>query len=236
VTPLTERSLPVGAAVGLAVFSALCVMAASALGGFVMTEGSVLATVGAAVLLLGGYALSIAAVWLVASRHGIPLAEAVVWRAPESWGPALARGLGVALLARVVVGLWVLLLFAFDIELPGADLDPTRLFGPGALGIALTVALVVVAAPLAEELVFRGVLLTSLDSAVGRTGAIALSSLAFALIHVTPFAIPPIFVAALLFGRLFTTSRSLPVAVFSHAVFNGIALLGLYLADGRVPL
>lgn len=235
-TPLAERTLPVGAAVGLVVFSALCVMAASALGGLFMRADSVTATAGAAALLFGGYALSVAAVGFVASRHGVPLAEAVVWRAPESWGPALVRGLGVAVLARVVVGLWVLLLFALEIDLPGADLDPTRLFGRGALGVGLTVALVVFAAPLAEEFIFRGVLLTSLESAVGRTGAIALSSLGFALIHVTPFAIPPIFVAALLFGRLFTATRSLPVAVFSHAVFNGVALAGLYLTQGRVPL
>ena len=101
-------------------------------------------------------------------------------------------------------------------KVPEQELDPTRLLGSSPLGIALTFALACVLAPIAEEVVFRGALLSAFRSRWGDATAIALSALAFALVHVSPFVIPPIFVFALILGWLFVRTRSLWVC--GHAI------------------
>ena len=58
-------------------------------------------------------------------------------------------------------------LSAIGIDLPSEDLAVFRLLPGGPLGVVLTVLLLVVVAPLAEEVVYRGVLLSSLESRWG---------------------------------------------------------------------
>ena len=46
--------------------------------------------------------------------------------------------------------------------------------------------------------------------------------------HVSPYAIPPIFVLALVLGWLFVRTRSLTVCIVAHSVFNGLGLAAFY--------
>ena len=81
----------------------------------------------------------------------------------------------------------------------------------------------VVAAPVAEELVFRGFLQPALRPRLGAKGAIAATALAFGLVHPPPLALP----AALLgagFGWLAMRSGSLLPAILAHAVHNGATI------------
>lgn len=81
----------------------------------------------------------------------------------------------------------------------------------------------VVAAPVAEELVFRGFLLPALRPRLGAKGAVAATALAFGLVHPLPLALP----AALLgagFGWLAMRSGSLLPAILAHAVHNGATI------------
>jgi uncharacterized protein len=90
----------------------------------------------------------------------------------------------------------------------------------------LAVALVV-AAPLAEELVFRGFVYRGLAaSRVGVTGAIVISSAVWAAMHVQyePFFMVHIFVIGLVFGYWRWRSGSTILTLILHAIVNACSL------------
>jgi membrane protease YdiL (CAAX protease family) len=85
----------------------------------------------------------------------------------------------------------------------------------------------VVLAPLAEELVFRGVLFARIcETRLGPAGAIVIPAAFFAILHVQYSALEMIFIAAdgLFFGLARYRSRSLLVPIVLHALGNAFAL------------
>jgi membrane protease YdiL (CAAX protease family) len=88
--------------------------------------------------------------------------------------------------------------------------------------------LVVGAAPIAEEVVFRGVLLERWTVKWSPAAAVATSAVAFGVLHVDPL-------GAIAFGALmalvYMRTRTLLVPMLCHALFNG-ALLAVDLATG----
>lgn len=88
----------------------------------------------------------------------------------------------------------------------------------------------VVTAPLAEELLFRGFLFASLSrSRLGFSGAALLTSALFAAIHGDPF-IPQLlthFLAGLAFSWLLWRTGSLRVPMVAHGAANAVALVSL---------
>ncbi|GBD10946.1 hypothetical protein HRbin23_00596 [bacterium HR23] len=87
----------------------------------------------------------------------------------------------------------------------------------------LAVGIVVVLAPLAEEVFFRGFLLTALSPRFRRGGALVLSSAFFALLHGQVGLMVPVFFAGLILGALFLQSGSLAVPFTAHALQNALA-------------
>jgi len=87
-----------------------------------------------------------------------------------------------------------------------------------------------VAAPLGEETLFRGFFFQGLlRSRLGAPGAIALSSLFWALIHVQydAYGIATIFVTGLFLGYARLKTQSLYVPIFLHSLNNLGATLEL---------
>jgi len=83
---------------------------------------------------------------------------------------------------------------------------------------------IVVVAPLAEEMFFRGYLFRFLHERVGPRVAYPLSAACFSLIH---FHIPGLlvyFVVGLLFAWACRRTATLAAAVVAHVVYNGAAL------------
>lgn len=183
--------------------------------------------VGLAAVLAFAYLLAIGVPWLRARMRGSTLGEATLLR-PAPIGPVFAIALATAIAGRVAVAVWVGVLGLFHVRLPGADADPSKLFGSGASGLLLALAVVAIVAPLAEEIVFRGVLLRAIEAASGERVALVVSSVAFSLVHLTPFAMPPIFVFALMLGVVYTRTRTLWTPVLAHALFNAIGVIGVY--------
>jgi membrane protease YdiL (CAAX protease family) len=92
----------------------------------------------------------------------------------------------------------------------------------------LIVVSAVVAAPMAEELFFRGYLQTFVrELPVPPWMAILFSSLAFTLIHQPPEIQPMIFVLALALGYVYERTGNLTTTMLMHAAFNGT---NIYLA------
>ncbi|RME41243.1 MAG: CPBP family intramembrane metalloprotease [Caldilineae bacterium] len=88
-----------------------------------------------------------------------------------------------------------------------------------------------VVAPVAEEIFFRGFVFGGLRPRYGWRKAAVVSAALFALLHLTPTAILPIFLLGLIFAYLYQMSGSLWPSILMHMLTNGIALGAAYLAS-----
>lgn len=100
---------------------------------------------------------------------------------------------------------------------------------PGAWMILLVV-IVVVGAPLVEEIVYRGSLHTNLVRASGTAVGLVLTAAVFAAVHLEPVEFPGLFVFALLLGGLRQWSGTLGMPIVTHMAFNatGLILVSLF--------
>lgn len=100
----------------------------------------------------------------------------------------------------------------------------------------LVVGAVVIAAPISEELAFRGFLYRTLELKFGGVAAIVLTALGWAALHVqySLTAISVIFAGGLLFGAIRRYSGSLYLTMIMHALWNGAALAGVLLMTSKV--
>ncbi len=109
---------------------------------------------------------------------------------------------------------------------PATVVDAYRSARASGTLVMLTVALVV-AAPLMEELLFRGFLFPGYArSSLGPWGAIALTSAGWAVMHVQyeTFYLVQIFILGCVFGWLRWRSGSTLLTVILHAIVNALAL------------
>lgn len=97
--------------------------------------------------------------------------------------------------------------------------------------VALTIFFITasVAAPLFEEFLFRGFLLPSLTRYMPVWGAIVISSLVFAIAHLSLSEILPLAVLGIVLGVVYTRSRNLLAPMLLHSAWNSITMLGLFL-------
>lgn len=82
-----------------------------------------------------------------------------------------------------------------------------------------------VAAPIGEEVFFRGFLYTALKKRWGVPVGIVVSGLAFALVHVGPLAVIVIFPMGMLLAYVYERTNSLWVTILMHMMNNGVGLL-----------
>jgi uncharacterized protein len=98
---------------------------------------------------------------------------------------------------------------------------------PVALGLFFFTA--AVAAPVFEEILFRGFLLPSLTRYFPVGGAIALSSLIFATAHLSLSEILPLTVLGAILGYVYTRSRGLLSSMLLHSLWNSVTMVGLFI-------
>ena len=92
--------------------------------------------------------------------------------------------------------------------------------------VALTV-LVVVGAPIVEELFFRGLLLRSLVRRLGPVPAIVTSAVLFGLAHFEGVQLPALIVFGLVLGYLAYRTGRLGPGIFAHMAFNAVTIFSL---------
>ncbi len=113
-------------------------------------------------------------------------------------------------------------------------LAPEGFSWTGLIGMLVLIGLVF---PLAEEILFRGILYRWLRGRVGVAAAAGVSGVAFAGLHAIPELIPAIAVLGVILALLYELSGSLWTSVLAHAVYNTINVVLLYsLLSADIPL
>jgi uncharacterized protein len=149
------------------------------------------------------------------------------WQGQKSW---LRWGLGGFLIANLVV-------------LPVLALNDKLWQGQGGSNPILSVVLeskdslsflllsltAAVAAPLFEEYLFRGFLLSSLTRYLTGWQSIVLSALIFAIAHLSVSEILPLATLGMVLGYVYQRTGSLLASMFLHGLWNGSSMLTLYL-------
>jgi uncharacterized protein len=133
------------------------------------------------------------------------------------------------LLAVPAIYLPILFLFIGEQDVSEAARELTDRATP--LGGVLLVLVVVVGAPVVEELFFRGLLLRG-SNAVGRWPAVIISSIVFGLVHFQLVQFPALVMFGLLAGWLTVRSGSPRPAIWAHVGFNGVTVACCWSPDG----
>jgi len=108
-----------------------------------------------------------------------------------------------------------------DVEGPARELTD-RATGWGVLVLA---AVVVIGAPVVEELFFRGLVLRSLEHRFSPRVALVLSAAAFALFHLQGIQTPALFLFGLVAGHLAQRTGALGAPILAHAGFNAVTVV-----------
>ncbi len=97
----------------------------------------------------------------------------------------------------------------------------------GVSGVDLIIAflLIVVAAPICEEIFFRGYLYPPMRRFMGRGAAIIVNALLFSLVHFSLFGLMSRMVAGCIFCLLYEYKENLAAPIVAHAVNNFIAFM-----------
>lgn len=110
-----------------------------------------------------------------------------------------------------------------DIDKPARELSD-KAHGAGVL---LLILIVVIAAPIVEEIFFRGLLLRALERRVGTPLAVVLSAAVFGATHFQALQFPALFVFGLVAGALFVRTGRLGPGIVAHLAFNATAVYAL---------
>ena len=94
----------------------------------------------------------------------------------------------------------------------------------GAWFIVLFVV-VVIGAPLVEELVYRGFIQGGLQTRIGSTWALMITAAWFTLVHMEPIEFPGLFAFAIVLGLCYRRTQRLGLSVITHLAFNATGLL-----------
>ncbi|HPT84051.1 MAG TPA: CPBP family intramembrane metalloprotease, partial [Limnochordia bacterium] len=87
--------------------------------------------------------------------------------------------------------------------------------------------LLLVGAPLGEELFFRGLLVSLLRERLRAAPAVLLAALLFALLHFYTLQFVPVLVSGVLLGLLYVRTGSIIVPIAAHFAVNALALMAL---------
>lgn len=189
--------------------------------------------VGRAAVLAFYYGAQIMAIAALAFRRGFKLETAFgLWGEGKSASRIAGNVAAIVVLllvTRAFSTAWAAALRTFGWVPPTVDGGQfSALFGSGFAGLALTITAVVIFAPIAEELVFRGAVLGLLADRIGQWPAILVSAGLFSASHIEPWIFMPTFVLGIALGWLARGRGSLAGAIVLHALYNGTAVLAAY--------
>lgn len=145
------------------------------------------------------------------------------WTLPQVVGAAVVA----FLVLRLVTALIALPSLTSD-EHPQHDLTESLTRLADVHSPWLTLLIVGLLAPVVEEVLFRGVLLTALARHISFFGANAIQAMLFGALHLTPPLFPFFLIMGLIGGELMRRSGGLLAPILVHVLNNGVALGALW--------
>jgi membrane protease YdiL (CAAX protease family) len=148
-------------------------------------------------------------------------------------GVDIPIGLGLSLGARVAAGIVTVVI----LRLLGSDIDrftnAVDDYRRSNVAFVITIVIVVVGAPIVEELYFRGVVMRSLEPSLRPAGAIAVQAAIFGSLHVNPDAswkqnvalVAALGITGAGLGIIAYIARRLGPSMWTHAFFNTVAAI-----------
>jgi membrane protease YdiL (CAAX protease family) len=143
-------------------------------------------------------------------------------RARDLIGIAYGLGTQIVIVPLLYLPLtWIVDDLADRLEAPARDL--TNQAG-GDTGVFVLAVLVIVGAPLVEELFYRGLLLRTVQARFGDRIAIGASALLFGLAHFQVIQFPALVLFGVVLGVLAVRYGRLGPGIFAHAAFNAVTM------------
>lgn len=153
------------------------------------------------------------------------------WKEPFRLGNGWLLWGGVGIVAASIgIALTGAALTALNGEPPPREVDSLLfllpLIGTSNVSTACLIGVTGVLAPLYEETVFRGFLMTSFTKWLPTPVAVLLSASAFALAHLTPGEFPQLFMLGTVLGFSYAQTRNLLTPITIHSLWNsGVIIL-----------
>jgi hypothetical protein len=183
---------------------------------------------------LGALAAGEAALWL-------GLLGAPIWASRTKGAGSLAKDFGFAFRwtdapLGLIAGLLCQYVLVWLVYLPlrqfvsQHDLEaPVRQVTDNAHGVSyfILTVVVVVGAPIVEELFFRGLVLRSLQRRFGDAWAVVGSAVVFGVAHFELLQLPALVALGLVLGIMAVRTRRLGLGIFTHAGFNLVTMIAL---------
>lgn len=178
-----------------------------------------------AVALMGAWSVHLAAMWLASQRAGsgdVVTDYGIRFRPVDGFGLAIGALCSLVLIRVVYLPLEAVWPDTFNEERLTENAENLVARAEGSTW--LVVLVVVVGAPLVEELLYRGLLQRSLAARYRDGLVVVVVAAVFALVHFRPVEIPGLFAIGLVFGvaALRTDRLGMPIAI--HVGFNAVGI------------
>lgn len=167
--------------------------------------------------------------WLVARRKGNGLVADFGLRS-TGWDIPKGLGAGLATQLLAIPVLYYVIIFPL-LDALGVDTDRDLSAAARELtdkaedpvGVVLLVLIVVVGAPIIEEIFFRGLLLRAVERRWNPAAGLWVSSILFGAVHLQLLQLPALVLFGLVAGWLTQRHDRLGPAIWAHVAFNGTA-------------
>lgn len=139
-------------------------------------------------------------------------------------------GLAMGFVGQLVLALVVTVVYralGVDLDRVGESAEVLTSAAVDPFSVVLLVLVAVVAAPVLEELFYRGLWLRAAERRIGRVGAVLLTSAVFGIVHLQPYDFVALAGFGLLLGVLTVRTGRLGPAIWAHIAFNLTAVVNL---------
>jgi sodium transport system permease protein len=155
----------------------------------------------------------------IAAGQGVDLRQALRQLGLRRFRPSALKWMAAA------IGIYLLFAFAYVALFgPPHQKDVAEGFGD----VPVQILLIVIAAPVSEEVCFRGLLFGGLRTRLPRVAAALIAGLVFGALHATTglSAVPPLIFFGFVLGLLYERTGSIVPGILLHMLNNSVALLG----------
>ena len=131
----------------------------------------------------------------------------------------------ISYLSIMILLLYSTMKYKYYIPGIGEQQEHIGIFGEGIIGVIILGIIAIIVAPVTEELLFRGYILTTLNKYYSTSAAIIVSSIFFAAVHLEFQVFIPLFVLGLILGYLRTSNDNIFYSIVFHILNNSIAFI-----------